>query len=146
MFFFFVFIKWEYIFAKCITLFSKLHRSKRHVEAATLLSSYLRLDTDLGLYLPCEKFLSTCTELVLFWLPPAFHQCLDSIKSPRRLSLFRVSYPTTMTTEVGREEIMRADSPLVIPQKPSSTSSCLNASIADDRPSTLKRQSDKSFL
>lgn len=78
---------------------------------------------------------NVCIEVV-----PVFHQCLVSIKSARRLSLFRVSYPTTMSTDVGREEIMRADSPLVIPQTPSSTSSCLNVSITEDRPSTWNRQ------
>lgn len=78
---------------------------------------------------------NVCIEVV-----PVFHQCLVSIKSARRLSLFRVSYPTTMSTDVGREEMMRADSPLVIPQTPSSTSSCLNVSITEDRPSTWKRQ------
>lgn len=103
----------------------KQHRSKRHVEAAEQFPQ--RPDTDLGLHL-----------LPLTSL--AFHQCLDSIKSARRLSLFRVSYPTTMSTDVGREEMMRADSPLVSPRTPSSASSCLNVSITDDRPSTFNRQ------
>lgn len=66
----------------------------------------------------------------------AFHQCLVSTSSARRLSLFRVSYPTTMSNEVGVEEMMRADRPLVIPQTPSSASSCLKVSMTDDRPST----------
>lgn len=64
------------------------------------------------------------------------HQRLDSTRSARRLSLFRVSYPTTMRTDVGREEMMRADKPLVIAQTPSSASSCLNVSLTDERPST----------
>lgn len=42
------------------------HRSKRHVEAATQLSSYQRLDTGLGHYLLwCEALLSVCIEVVL---------------------------------------------------------------------------------
>lgn len=72
----------------------------------------------------------------------AIHQCLVSIKSARRLSLFRVSYPTTMSTDVGREEMMRADSPLVIPQTPSSASSCLKVSMTDERPSTFNRKGE----
>lgn len=78
--------------------------------------------------------------MALHWFPVAFHQCLDSIKSARRLSLFRLSYPTTMSNDVGSEEMMRADSPLVIAQAPSSARSCLNVSMTDDRPSTFNRQ------
>lgn len=83
--------------------------------------------------------MSVCSMLALFQLSLQFHQCLDSIKSARRLSLFSVSYPTTISTDVGREEMMRADRPLVIPQAPSSTSSCLKVLITDDRPSTYNR-------
>lgn len=75
-----------------------------------------------------------------------FHQCLDSISSARRLSFFRVSYPTTRSTDVGREERMRADSPLVTIPAPSSASSCLNVSMMDDRPSTFRRQEKSLWL
>lgn len=78
--------------------------------------------------------------------PVCYHQCLDSIRSARRLSLFRVSYPTTMSTDVGVEEMTRADSPLVSPYAPSSTSSCLNVPITDVRPSTLNRQDTSPLL
>lgn len=83
--------------------------------------------------------MSVCSMLALFELSLQFHQCLDSLKSARRLSLFSVSYPTTISTDVGREEMMRADRPLVIPQAPSSSSSCLKVLITDDRPSTYNR-------
>lgn len=78
--------------------------------------------------------------------PVCYHQCLDSIRSARRLSLFRVSYPTTMSTDVGMEEMTRADSPLVSPYAPSSTSSCLNVPITDVCPSTLNRQDTSPLL
>ncbi len=67
-----------------------------------------------------------------------FHQCLLSTSSGRRLSLFSVSYPMTIMTDVGMEEMMRADRPLVRPHVPSSARSCLKVSITDERPSTCK--------
>lgn len=68
-----------------------------------------------------------------------FHQCLLSTSSGRRLSLFSVSYPMTIMTDVGMEEMMRADRPLVRPHVPSSARSCLKVSITDERPSTCTR-------
>ncbi len=67
-----------------------------------------------------------------------FHQCLLFTSSGRRLSLFSVSYPMTIMTDVGREEMMRADRPLLRPHMPSSARSCLNVSVTDERPSTCK--------
>lgn len=65
-----------------------------------------------------------------------FYQCLESTSSGRKLIFFSVSYPTTMTMAVGVEEMIRADNPLVIPQKPSSLISCLKVSMTDVLPST----------
>lgn len=66
------------------------------------------------------------------------YQCLESTSSGLRLSFLSVSYPTTITMAVGVEEMMRADRPLVIPQKPSSASSVLKVSMTEVRPSTLR--------
>lgn len=72
-----------------------------------------------------------------------FYQCLESTSSGRKLSFFSVSYPTTMTMAVGVDEMMRADSPLVKPQKPSSLISCLNVSMTELLPSTWTKHTQK---
>lgn len=66
------------------------------------------------------------------------YQCLESTSSGRRLSFFRVSYPTTMTMVEGVAEMMRAERPLVRPQGPSSAMSCLKVRMMELLPSTCK--------
>lgn len=51
-----------------------------------------------------------------------------------------------MTMAVGVDEMMRADSPLVNPQQPSSLISCLNVSMTEVLPSTLTNTHSAGFL
>lgn len=51
-----------------------------------------------------------------------------------------------MTMAVGVEEMMRADSPLVTPQQPSSLISCLNVSMTEVLPSTWAKHTSRGNL